>query len=113
MFQRQYRTIIKETLNVFTLQLEQQLTAYSELKAKAKQGEDIRAQIIPALEHIVTILEQLKYLYIEFPREPAKAEKMVERITKTLMSWHPMQNSRCQVDPLIAVDVRGIFYIID
>lgn len=87
MFQRQHRTIIKETLNLFTLQLEQQLAAYSDLKAKAKQGEEIREQIVPELEGIITILQQLKYIYVEFPREPAKAEKMVERIEKTLTTY--------------------------
>ena len=87
MFQRQHRTIVKETLNLFTLQLEQQLTTYSDLKAKAKQGEEIREQIMPELERIITILQQLKYIYVEFPREPAKAEKMVERIEKTLATY--------------------------
>ncbi len=87
MFQRQQRTIIKETLNMFTLQLEQQLTTYTGLKARLKQGEAVQEQIVPELEHIITILQQLKYMYVEFPRDPSKADKMVERINKTLITY--------------------------
>ncbi len=87
MFQRQQRTIIKETLNMFTLQLEQQLTTHTELKAKIKQGDAAQEQIVPELERIITILQQLKYIYTEFPREPSKADKMVERINKTLTTY--------------------------
>ncbi|GAK50960.1 hypothetical protein U14_02202 [Candidatus Moduliflexus flocculans] len=87
MFQRQHRTIIKEMLNIFTLQLEKQLTIYTDLKAKAKQGDDVQKQITTELEYIITTLQQLKYMYVEFPREPAKAEKMVERIDKTLTAY--------------------------
>ena len=87
MFQRQHRAIIKEMLNIFTLQLEKQLAIYTDLKAKAKQGDDVQEQLMAELEHIIIILQQLKYMYIEFPREPAKAEKMVERIDKTLAAY--------------------------
>jgi len=87
MFQRQHRAIIKEMLNMFTLQLEKQLVTYTDLKAKAKQGEAIQDQIMPELERIIITLQQLKYIYVEFPREPAKAEKMIERIDKTLTNY--------------------------
>lgn len=87
MLQRQHRMIIRDMLNMFTLQLEQRLGTYSEYKTRAKQGENVQEKIEPELRGIITVLQQLKFIYEEFPRDSSKTDRMVERINKTLATY--------------------------
>ena len=87
MLQRQHRMIVRDMLNMFTLQLEQRLGTYSEYNTRAKQGENMQEKIEPALRGIITVLQQLKFIYEEFPRDSSKTDRMVERINKTLATY--------------------------
>ena len=47
----------------------------------------MREKIEPELRGIITVLQQLKFIYEEFPRDSSKTDRMVERINKTLATY--------------------------
>ena len=84
---RQYRSIVRYLLKVLTSQLNRTLQIYSNYLAAEKQGNDVKEKMLPVLENLLTILQELKNVYEQFPREDSNAGQMVERLNEAILKY--------------------------
>lgn len=84
---QKYRTIIRSLLQMLTNQLKRTIQKYGELVEAQKTGIDSREEIIPVLDNIIQILQDLKTIYEEYPQGDSGTEKMVARINTTIKKY--------------------------
>jgi hypothetical protein len=87
LFSQKYRNSIRDLLQILTTQLKRRIQRYGELVEAQKNGEDVKENIIPALSHVIQILQDLKTIYEEFSQENAEAEKIVERLSQSINKY--------------------------
>lgn len=85
--QQKYRNFVRDFLKILTTQLKKKIQQYSELIAAEKTGEDVKEEIVPVLNHIIQILEDLKTVYKDFSQGDSGTAKMSERIEQTLRKY--------------------------
>lgn len=87
---QKYRNSVRDFLQILTTQLKRWIREYGELVAVQKTGEDVTLDIVPALNTIIQILEDLKVIYQDFPQteeDAVNSQKMVDRINQTINTY--------------------------
>ena len=87
LLQQQYRTLVRDLLQLLTAQLNQALQDYGRLIAAAKQGQDVMPQLAPALERVLGVLRDLANIYENLPQETADAQKMRDRLRQSITKY--------------------------
>jgi hypothetical protein len=82
-----YRNAVRDLLQIRTIQLKRGLQQYGGLVAAEKNGKDVKEDVIPVLNMLLQILQDLKTVYAEFSRGDAGAEKMSERIGESMKRY--------------------------
>jgi hypothetical protein len=90
LYYQRYRNSVRDFLQMLTTQLKRGIQKYGELVAAEKAGQNVTQEIVPSLQTVIQILEDLKIIYQEFPQaeeDAANTQKIVERLNQTIQKY--------------------------
>lgn len=87
LYYQNYRDAVRDILQLLTTQLESAIKHYGQLLQLEKQGQTIDDEVLPALDRIILILQDLSMMYEQFPRDNVEAQKMHERLHLAIQKY--------------------------